>query len=124
MARVTGIGGVFLKADDPGALAQWYQQHLGITFGEGGFAVLKWSDDPRAEDGATVFALFPRDSDYFGTDRQFMVNFRVDNLDVVLAAMRAEGVTVDDNVQDSPEGRFGWLVDPEGNRVELWQPPA
>jgi predicted enzyme related to lactoylglutathione lyase len=121
MARVTGIGGVFLKADDPEALAKWYEQHLGIRF-DGSYALLKWSDDPRAEDGSTVFAMFPRDSDYFGTDRAFMVNFRVDDLDALLAALRAAGVAVDEKVQEEVYGRFGWVNDPEGNRVELWQP--
>ena len=124
MARVTGIGGVFLKAADPEALAKWYEQHLGIQFAEGGYAQLKWSDDPHADEGSTVFAMFPRDSDYFGTDRPFMVNFRVDDLDALLAALRAVGAAVGEKVQEEGYGRFGWVTDPEGNRVELWQPPG
>ncbi|HEV3089379.1 MAG TPA: VOC family protein [Candidatus Elarobacter sp.] len=123
MARVTGVGGIFFKAADPDALATWYRQHLKVAFADGNFALLKWSDDPRAEEGSTVFALFARGSDYFGTDRPFMVNFRVDDLDAVLAELRAAGAAVDDAVDDSGLGRFGWVTDPEGNRVELWQPP-
>ena len=123
--RVTGIGGVFFKARDRASLGEWYRRHLGIDVQEGGFAVFSWRDeaDPT-RGGATVWSLFPEDTEYFGSSSQrAMINYRVADLDAVLAALRREGVTVDERVEETPEGRFGWIADPEGNRIELWQPP-
>ena len=118
MARVTGIGGVFFKARDPEALGEWYRKHLGVPVEEGGWAVFHWEGS-----GATTWALFPADTEYFGPgDSSCMVNFRVADLDSLLAELRREGVTVLDKVEEHEYGRFGWIVDPEGNRVELWQP--
>jgi predicted enzyme related to lactoylglutathione lyase len=124
--RVTGIGGVFFKARDRAGLGEWYRRHLGIDVQDGGFAVFRWRDaDDPARGGATVWSLFPEDTEYFGSkDQRAMVNYRVADLDQVLDGLRREGVTVDERVQETPEGRFGWIVDPEGNRVELWQPPS
>jgi predicted enzyme related to lactoylglutathione lyase len=120
LARVTGIGGVFLKARDPAVLGGWYGEHLGVPVEEGGFAVFRWGGEHA---GATVWALFPSDTDYFGPSRSgAMVNFRVEDLDRVLAELRAEGLEALDRVEEHEFGRFGWIVDPEGNRVELWQP--
>ena len=123
--RATGIGGVFLRADDPGRLGEWYRRHLGIDVQEGGWALFKWRErDDAARPGATVWAVLPRDSDYFGRrEQQAMVNYRVADLDAVLGALRSEGVQVDARLEETAEGRFGWAVDPEGNRIELWQPP-
>lgn len=121
--RVTGIGGIFIKAADPAALARWYKEHLGIPVVDGEHALLRWQDDPRARDGMTVWAAFDRKDDSFRSDAPFMVNYRVADLDALLAALREEGVAVDDRIEETPEGRFGWLTDPEGNRIELWQPP-
>lgn len=122
MARVTGIGGVFLKARDPAALGAWYREHLGVPVEEGGWAVFRWGGDVS---GSTVWALFPDETEYFGSsEAQAMVNFRVEDLDRMLSELRAEGVEVLDRVEEHEYGRFGWIVDPEGNRVELWQPPA
>ena len=124
MERVTGLGGVFLKADDPERMYQWYEQHLGLAREQGG-VLFHWrqAQDPE-KPGMTVWSFFPRDSTYFDPSKaSFMINFRVADLDGLLAALRAEGVTVDKS-EDSEYGRFAWILDPEGNRVELWEPPA
>ena len=117
MERVTGIGGVFLRAREPGELAAWYAEHLGIEVEAWGGAVL------RAEGGETlVWALFPADSDYFGPrDRRAMVNYRVRDLDSMLGQLRQAGVEVE-GPRDDENGRFAWATDPDGNRFELWQP--
>jgi predicted enzyme related to lactoylglutathione lyase len=119
LAKAVGIGGIFLKARDPRALAAWYAAHLGIQPGESGSMVF---DGPESA-GSTVFAHFPLDTPYFGDGaQQCMVNFRVDDLDQLLVQLAAEGVRIDPKREDYPYGRFAWLWDPEGNRVELWQP--
>ena len=119
MERVTGIGGVFLRSRDPEALSAWYAEHLGLDVEDWHGAVL------RASGGETlVWAPFPADTEYFGRlDQQAMVNYRVADLDAMLEQLRAAGVPVEDKVDDSEFGRFGWATDPEGNRFELWQPP-
>jgi len=115
--RVVGIGGVFFRAKDAEALRAWYAEHLGID-------VLDWGGAPFVDGGATVWAIFPGDTDYFGpSGQQAMVNYRVSDLDAMLEQLRAAGASVDDKVEDSELGRFGWATDPEGNRFELWQPP-
>jgi predicted enzyme related to lactoylglutathione lyase len=116
MERVLGIGGYFLRAADPVALGAWYRDCLGLDADENGL----W----RQEVGPTVFATFASDTDYFGSRaQQTMVNFRVRDLDAMLAQLRAEGADVANEVQDMEGvGRFGWVTDPEGNRIELWQP--
>jgi predicted enzyme related to lactoylglutathione lyase len=123
--RVTGIGGAFFKARDPQALAAWYATHLGVPVeAQGPYAVFHWKDDPARDGGATVWAVFDEGSDYFGrADQRFMVNFRVADLDATLSALRAESVEVDERIEDGTTGKFGWIRDPEGNRIELWQPP-
>jgi predicted enzyme related to lactoylglutathione lyase len=126
MAKVLGIGGVFLKADDPQRLFTWYERHLGLKGGGGTMSLFHWRhpDDPPKE-GMTVWSLFRRDSDYFGPGSQAaMVNYIVDDLDGMLEALRAAGANVDPKREDSEYGRFGWVTDPEGNRIELWQPPV
>ncbi len=121
MRRVTGIGGVFFKVPDPTALRAWYRQHLGIESEEWG-ALFRWREDASPERRAyTVWAPFPADSDYF--PGQYMVNLRVADLPAVLEALRAEGVAVDEQIEVSEFGRFGWITDPSGQRVELWEPP-
>jgi len=123
MARVTGIGGVFLRARDPKALAAWYGEHLGIQLTEWGGAQFLWSDEVPPTTGSTAWSLFPADTKYFGSGTQScMVNYRVDNLDELLAQLAAAGVSIDPKREDAPYGRFAWITDPEGNRVELWQP--
>lgn len=121
MAKAVGVGGVFLKARDPKALSEWYALHLGIPLQDGGTLAF---DGPEST-GMTVFAHFPVSSKYFGDGtQQVMVNFRVDNLDELLAKLEAAGVNVDPKRDDYPYGKFAWIVDPEGNRVELWEPAA
>lgn len=117
-----GIGGFFFRARDPAAMAAWYRANLGIGTMELGGAEEVW----QQQAGPTVFAPFPADTDYFGRmDQQVMLNFRVTDLDAMLAQLRAAGVAVDDKVELLEGiGRFGWATDPEGNRFELWQPAA
>lgn len=120
MAKAVGVGGVFLKAKDPKGLHAWYHEHLGIplTYGFTAF------EGPEAQ-GITTFSFFPDDSDHFGQSSQrAMVNFRVDALDSVLERLAAGGARIDPKREDSPYGRFAWFFDPEGNRVELWEPAA
>jgi predicted enzyme related to lactoylglutathione lyase len=126
MERVTGIGGIFFKVPDPKALVSWYRDHLGIEPEWDGGTSFKWrhADDPE-KPGMTIWSPFPADSEYMGAPEQrCMINYRVDDLDAMLAQLRAAGATVDEKVQDSEYGRFGWATDPQGNRFELWQPPA
>ncbi|NUR63350.1 MAG: VOC family protein [Catenulispora sp.] len=115
MERVLGIGGYFLRAADPAALSAWYRDSLGLDLDENGL----W----QQEAGPTVFAAFEADTDYFGSGRQqTMLNFRVRDLDAMLAQLRAKGADVAEQIQDMDGvGRFGWVTDPEGNRIELWQ---
>ena len=124
MERVTGIGGVFFKANDPAALLAWYREHLGIEPAFESGTVFQWGSDTSGDASEyTVWSLFPADSDYFGPPPSpFMLNYRVRDLEAMLAQLRATGVEVDDRVEEMEFGRFGWAVDPEGNRFELWQP--
>ena len=118
MERVTGIGGVFLRSSDPAALAAWYGEHLGLEVEAWNGAVLRWSGGE-----STVWAAFPAATEYFGRpEQQAMVNYRVGDLDAMVAQLRAAGVAVDEP-QETENGRFAWATDPEGNRLELWQPP-
>jgi predicted enzyme related to lactoylglutathione lyase len=123
MARVTGIGGVFFKADDPEKLYEWYEKHLGIKR-EHGYVSFRWRDDGNPDnDGQTAWSIFRKSSDYFDpSSATFMINYRVDDLDVLLEVLRAEGVEIDPKREDYDYGRFAWITDPEGNKIELWQP--
>jgi lactoylglutathione lyase len=123
MKRVTGIGGVFFKCKDPGAMYQWYEQHLGIKR-EHGVVMFEWRDaeDPE-KTGMTVWSLFPQDTTKFNPSAApFMLNYRVENLEALLEALRAEGVQVDPKMETDEYGKFAWITDPEGNRIELWEP--
>lgn len=123
MKRVTGLGGIFFKARDPAALNAWYGKHLGLDISDWGGAVFRWADDSPA--GTTLWTPFPADTDHFApSSAPFMVNFRVADLHGLLAALRAEGCQVLEKVDESEYGKFGWVLDPEGNKVELWEPPA
>jgi catechol 2,3-dioxygenase-like lactoylglutathione lyase family enzyme len=126
VARVNGIGGIFFKARDPKKLGAWYKAHLGIPLEDWGGTQFRWRryDTPDRSE-STVWNLFKEDSTYFDPgSKSFMVNYIVDDLAAVLAQLRAEGVTVDDRVDESEFGKFGWASDPEGNRFELWEPPT
>ena len=125
MKRVTGIGGIFFKARDPVGLKDWYRERLGIVPSPDGTVTFEWRNKERPDEiGYTVWAPFSQDSEYFHpSTASFMVNFRVADLYGLLERLREEGVTVDDKTEDSEYGRFGWVMDPEGNRIELWEPP-
>ncbi len=115
--KVAGIGGVFFRSANQEGLAEWYEKHLGVS---------RVSDSGVWEQqaGPTVFSPFPADTDYFGrADQQFMLNFRVNDLDHMLVQLGAEGVEIDPSREDSEYGRFAWVYDPEGNKIELWEPP-
>ena len=115
--RVVGIGGVFFKAADPDALYAWYEKHLGLVRGESGAVMFE------GEAGPTVWSIFPAATTYFGPGAApFMVNYRVENLDALLIALAAEGVTIDPKREQYEFGKFAWITDPEGNRIELWEP--
>ena len=124
MKRVTGIGGVFFKARDAVSLRKWYQKHLGIDVQAWGGAALRWQDDPDAENGVTAWTIFDAASKHFQpSTAPFMINYRVDDLRALLQALRQEGCPVDEKTDESEFGKFGWVMDPEGNRIELWEPP-
>jgi predicted enzyme related to lactoylglutathione lyase len=123
--RASGIGGIFFKATDPKALAEWYRVHLGLPVEPWGGAALcgAGADNPGGI-GTTIWSPFAADTGYFApSPASFMVNFRVADLHALLAALRAEGCEVIDKVEESEYGKFGWVMDPEGNKLELWQPP-
>lgn len=123
MKRVTGLGGLFFKSRDPATARQWYRKHLGIEAEEYGFPFL-WRDqgDPD-ETGYTVWNAFPADTEYFAPSEQtFMVNFRVADLEGLVAALKEEGVEVVGGIAQEANGKFAWILDPEGNKIELWEP--
>ena len=125
MKRVTGIGGIFFKARDPRALHAWYKRHLGIDVQEWGGAAFPWTDangNPVA--GTTAWLITQSSSDQFApSSAPFMVNYRVDNLRALMTVLAEEGCNVLDRIDESEYGTFGWVLDPEGNKVELWEPP-
>lgn len=126
MKRVTGIGGIFIKSHDADRLREWYRKHLGIDVETWGGTAFSWRSDTNPSGvGTTVWNVFEASSNYFNPSQApFMVNYRVDKLHPLLAALRAEGCQVDDKVDESEYGKFGWVVDPDGNKIELWEPPA
>jgi predicted enzyme related to lactoylglutathione lyase len=117
MSAGTGFGGVFLRANDPKALYQWYEQHLGLVKADGAYGFPAPTQQPRV-----IFALFKPDNDYFPPAQKAMLNLQVEDLDALLDRLIAAGVTVDPKRDSYDFGKFGWLTDPEGNRIELWQP--
>ena len=126
MARITGIGGVFFRAKDAPALHAWYKQHLGVDVQSWGGASFDWTDsEGKPTGGTTAWCVVPADSEQFAPSKaSFMVNYRVEDLPALVAALKAEGCNVLDKIDDSEYGKFAWVIDPEGNKVELWQPPA
>ena len=126
MNRVTGIGGIFFKAKDPKALQAWYKQHLGIDVQAWGGTAFRWTDaDGNPVGGTTVWSIASADASSFApSNAPFMVNYRVADVSALLEVLREEGCNVLDKFDDSEFGKFGWVIDPEGNKVELWEPPA
>ncbi len=126
MAKITGIGGVFFKAkSDPKALAAWYAQHLGLAMEPWGGALLRWPDDHAGDGGVTVWHTAAPDTTWFApSDASFMINYRVDDLGGLLTQLRAAGVTIVKGPEVDDNGSFAWILDPDGNKLELWQPKA
>ena len=122
MKRVTGIGGIFFKTKERGKVLEWYEKHLGIKADPEFGTAFEWldKDDPQKK-GMTIWSAFKQESKYF--DQPFMINYRVDDLDALLKALEAEGVEIDPKRENMEYGKFAWIVDPEGNRIELWEPP-
>jgi predicted enzyme related to lactoylglutathione lyase len=124
MKRVTGIGGIFFTAKDPVALRAWYKEHLGIDVQDWGGTAFQWTDDSGKPVGGTTVWSIGGGGDHFAPSKSpFMVNYRVADLASLLQALRSEGCQVLEKTDDSEYGKFGWVIDPEGNKVELWQPP-
>ena len=125
MKRVTGIGGIFFKARDPVALRDWYRKHLGIDVQEWGGAAFRWADDEgKPTAGTTIWSVSDAGGDHFApSTTSFMVNYRVADLHALVRELRAEGCDVIDKTEESEYGKVGWVIDPEGNKVELWEPP-
>lgn len=123
MKRVTGLGGVFFKSKDPAASRAWYREHLGIATEDYGFSFL-WRDLEKPEErGYTVWSPFARETEYFApSDQPFMVNLRVADLDGLLAALEKEGIQRVGEVLTEGNGRFAWVLDPDGVKIELWEP--
>ena len=123
MKRVTGIGGVFFKSDDPETLKKWYDRHLGIKSDEyGGIFIWREYKNPEKE-AYTAWGPFSKDTKYFlPSQKSFMFNYRVKNLEKLLEILKKEGVEVVGEIEDYDYGKFGWILDPEGNKIELWEP--
>ena len=121
--RVTGLGGVFFKARDPQAMKAWYNKHLHLNAGEHG-AMFKGRDYQNPEkETTTVWSPFPQETTYFQPSKKdFMFNYRVENLEELLKVLGEEGVEISGEMETYPYGKFGWIVDPEGNKIELWEP--
>ena len=126
MKRVTGIGGIFFKAKDPVALRVWYRTHLGIDVQSWGGAAFRWADaDGNPTTGTTIWTVAEAGGDFFApSTSSFMVNYRVADLHALIEVLRSEGCRVLEKTEDSEYGKFGWVIDPEGNKVELWEPPT
>jgi predicted enzyme related to lactoylglutathione lyase len=126
MAKVTGIGGVFFKTkSDNKALAAWYQKHLGIALQEFGGAVLRWTEDKAEDQGLTVWHVAAKDSKWFSpSSSDFMINYRVDNMSEMVEQLKQGGVEIIQGPESHENGKFAWILDPDGNKVELWEPMA
>jgi predicted enzyme related to lactoylglutathione lyase len=124
MKRVTGIGGIFIKAKDPQAMYAWYEKHLGIARDPTAQAgMFTWLDKDSGEEGQTIWSLFEKSTNYFDPSKsQVMINYRVADMDAVVSALEIEGIHILGR-EDYDYGRFAWIMDPEGNKIELWGPP-
>ena len=126
MAKVTGIGGVFFKStNDHKKLSEWYSKNLGIPLEPWGGAILKWTDDKSDDGGLTVWNAAAKDTKWFSpSTSSFMINYRVDNMTDLLAQLRQNGVEIVKGPESAENGNFAWIMDPDGNKVELWEPMA
>lgn len=126
MRRVTGIGGVFFKSSNPQVLRDWYKTHLGIDVQDWGGSVFPWADAKGTPvGGTTTWSIGTMDSEYYAPSKStFMINYRVENLNALLQCLRDEGCQVVGDTSESEYGKFGWVIDPDGNKVELWEPPT
>ena len=124
MSRVTGIGGIFIKAKDPAKLQDWYKQHLGIEIQAWGGTSFRWVDSSGKPTAGTTAWMIGDGKNFAPSTAPFMVNYRVSDLNALLAALRAEGCNVLEKTEESEYGKFGWVMDPEGNKIELWEPPV
>ncbi len=126
MKRVTGIGGIFFKAKDAAALRAWYKRHLGIEVQDWGGTAFTWADaEGKPMAGTTIWSISPVEGDTFAPSAAtFMINYRVEDLNALVNVLKEEGCHVLDKIDESEFGKFAWVIDPEGNKVELWQPPA
>jgi predicted enzyme related to lactoylglutathione lyase len=124
MAKVTGIGGVFFLSSGKGhTLSSWYEKHLGMSLEDWGGAILQWEDDAAEDKGMTVWNIADSDSDWFGPSRSsFMINYRVDNMDAMLMQLIQSGIKILKGPEYAENGVFAWIMDPEGNKIELWEP--
>ena len=124
MARVTGVGGVFFKTrGDSRELAEWYRKHLGMPLEDFGGAILRWPDDKAEDQGLTVWHVAGKDSQWFSPSKSsFMINYRVDNLGELLEQLRAGGVEIIQGPESAENGKFAWIMDPDENKIELWEP--
>lgn len=119
--RVTGIGGIFFKSEDPKAAKDWYNKHLGLNTDDYGCTF--WWKDTEGNDATTQWSPFKKDTQYFEpSKKEFMMNFRVHDLEALLATLKEEGVTIVGDIETYDYGKFGWILDPEGNKIELWEP--
>ena len=126
MAKITGIGGVFFKSrQDNKKLAAWYQEHLGLALESWGGAILAWPGDKADDEGLTVWNVAEKDTRWFSpSDASFMINYRVDDMDGMVAQLQAAGIEIIQGPESHENGKFAWIMDPEGNKVELWEPMA
>jgi predicted enzyme related to lactoylglutathione lyase len=126
MAKVTGVGGVFFKSrGDHAALAAWYRDNLGLPLEKFGGAILRWPEDKGTDEGLTVWHVAKHDSKWFSpSESSFMINYRVDNLDELLAQLREKGVAIIQGPESHENGKFAWIMDPDENKIELWEPMA
>ena len=123
MAKVTGIGGVFFKAKDHKALSAWYAKHLGFALEEWGGAILKWPDDHATDKGLTVWNLAEEGGTWFDPSKSsFMINYRIDDMAGMVKQLTDAGIAILKGPENHPNGKFAWILDPEGNKVELWEP--
>ena len=124
MAKITGVGGVFFKSNgNSAALAAWYRKHLGMSLQDFGGAILRWPEDKAEDQGLTVWHVADKDSQWFSPSKSsFMINYRVDNLGELLEQLRAGGVEVIQGPESHENGKFAWIMDPDENKIELWEP--